>query len=585
VDDGPPDYRSGRHGILFDWNFRRSDGVSIWRGKRASAETTPGGNGKRCGLVSQLCRESTKLCPAATTAPFIVPFDQNSRFTGRELQLAELQGKLQIGTVTARVAITGPSGIGKTQLALEFAYKLRQEHETCSVFWISASDKESLYQGYAQIAQRLRIAGWDDERADVRKLLQIYLSNKSLGPWLLVFDNVGETSQKFTTPSTAESLIEYLPSSRQGAIVFTTVNKETATKLALGGIVELPEMEQDMAQRMLKTCLVDPVNEQEEADLLLQGLAYLPLAIVQAAAYMNIHRITPKEYLGLLVKKQAGGFRALQQDSESVIAATWLLAFEEICRNDILAAQYLLFMGCVDRNDVPIALLPAPLTHDRGVRAVQTLSNYALVIGRTGESALDLHQLVHSSTHKWLEKEGFISRQTHAAITRLLEVFPDDNHGNRSKWSRLLPHAKFALLFSPNSQECKAKTKLLQMCATALYSDGRWKEAKELEVQVIETRKRVLGEEHPDTLNSMNNLTITLKSHSSMRKAISLLEDCCKLLTATLGPQHPNTISACKNLSSWKLGTLEDGEQSNSQQGEDSASSPSKTSRSDVVQE
>jgi hypothetical protein len=43
----------------------------------------------------------------------------------------------------------------------------------------------------------------------------------------------------------------------------------------------------------------------------------------------------------------------------------------------------------------------------------------------------------------------------------------------------------------------------------ALYSDGQYKAAKELFVQVMETRKRVLGDEHPNTLSSMGNLALT----------------------------------------------------------------------------
>ena len=88
-----------------------------------------------------------------------MPFDQNARFVGRESQLAELEGKLFVGASTTKVAITGPGGIGKTQLALALAYRIRQECKNCSVFWISASDKESVHEGYAHIARRLTIPG------------------------------------------------------------------------------------------------------------------------------------------------------------------------------------------------------------------------------------------------------------------------------------------------------------------------------------------------------------------------------------------------------------------------------------------
>jgi hypothetical protein len=369
------------------------------------------------------------------------------------------------------------------------------------VFWISASDKESTYQAYAHIARQLNILGWDDEKADVRKLVQLHLSNKSAGQWLLVFDNADEAQ--------AIGLIEFLPSCEQGAIVFTTTSRKTAAKLAPQSIVELPEMEQDMARRMLETCLVNPVNEQEKADLFLKQLAYLPLAIVQAAAYVNINKVTLQQYLTLLAEKREGSVEPLYRESENIIATTWLISFEQIRRHDTLAAEYLLFMACVDRNDVPLTLLPAASLHEQGIHAVGTLDAYSFVTKRTAESALDLHRLVHVSTRNWLEREGLLSQQNQVAITRLLEVFPDHNHGSRSKWRRFLPHAKFALSSGLTGQENEAKTNLLWKCAMALDSDGRWKEAEELFVQVMETRKRVLGEEHPSTLTSMANLAST----------------------------------------------------------------------------
>ncbi|KAH8707189.1 hypothetical protein GQ44DRAFT_628856, partial [Phaeosphaeriaceae sp. PMI808] len=72
-------------------------------------------------------------------------------------------------------------------------------------------------------------------------------------------------------------------------------------------------------------------------------------------------------------------------------------------------------------------------------------------------------------------------------------------------------------------------------------------EAEQLDVQVMETSKRVLGDEHPSTLTSMNNLAFTLKHQGSLSGALSLIEDCCELRTVILGPQHPSTISSREN--------------------------------------
>jgi Tetratricopeptide repeat len=62
--------------------------------------------------------------------------------------------------------------------------------------------------------------------------------------------------------------------------------------------------------------------------------------------------------------------------------------------------------------------------------------------------------------------------------------------------------------------------------ASTYRNQGRWKEAEKLEAQVMEMRKRVLGEEHPDTLTSMNNLAFTWKGKGHNDKAISLTEKC-----------------------------------------------------------
>ena len=96
----------------------------------------------------------------------------------------------------------------------------------------------------------------------------------------------------------------------------------------------------------------------------------------------------------------------LHQESWVVIAATWLISFEQIRRHDALAADYLLFMASVDRNDIPLALLPMASPHEQGTRAVATLDAYSLVTKRTAELALDLHQLVHVSTRNW---QGLLS--------------------------------------------------------------------------------------------------------------------------------------------------------------------------------
>ncbi|KAH7074924.1 hypothetical protein BKA63DRAFT_391038, partial [Paraphoma chrysanthemicola] len=104
---------------------------------------------------------------------------------------------------------------------------------------------------------------------------------------------------------------------------------------------------------------------------------------------VNVHKITLREYLSLLTENKGELAEPSSNEHENVIAATWLLSFEQIRRHDTLAADYLLFMGCVDRNDIPLALLPAALPREQGTHAVGTLDAYSFVTKRTAGSALD----------------------------------------------------------------------------------------------------------------------------------------------------------------------------------------------------
>ena len=256
------------------------------------------GEGK-ANALNRLRRE----VESAKSVLFMVPFDQNTQFTGRQSQLAMLDKNLFVKGHKA--AITGAGGMGKTQLALELAYRTREKYKSCAVLWIPAADMESLYEGYVHIAQRLGIPGWNDKKVDVKRLLQQYLSQEDAGQWLLIFDNADDGGLWTAEPGpTARpvSLMQYLPSSKQGYIVFTTRDTETAIKLGAQNIVEVPEMDRDIAQTLLQKCLTirNLKEEQQETNLLLRKLNYLPLAITLAGAYINVNKKTTlAEYLSL----------------------------------------------------------------------------------------------------------------------------------------------------------------------------------------------------------------------------------------------------------------------------------------------
>ena len=154
----------------------------------------------------------------AGRVPCIVPYSRNDRFVGRRPQLTKLEAILFDGKETRKIAITGEGGAGKSQLALELVYRTKHTRESCSIFWIDASNVDSLSQAYARIARQLDLASWDDEQADVLRLVHEHLDNKEAGEWLLIFDNaddINSESGEGPTPWMA-SLIRSLPQSELG---------------------------------------------------------------------------------------------------------------------------------------------------------------------------------------------------------------------------------------------------------------------------------------------------------------------------------------------------------------------------------
>jgi hypothetical protein len=122
------------------------------------------------------------------------------------------------------------------------------------------------------------------------------------------------------------------------------------------------------------------------------------------------------------------------------VATTLFLSIDQITRDNAFATDYLFLAACVEQIDISLDLLEAASPQGRE-DAIRVLNKYALVTRRPAESALDLHRQVHQALRKQLRVQGRLIQWTQRATTQLLRVFPNDNHSNRSKWQRLLPHA------------------------------------------------------------------------------------------------------------------------------------------------
>src|SRR4029077_6425673 len=129
-------------------------------------------------------------------ACWMVPFDRNPRFSGRNSELNGLEKVIFSEGKSRKTAITGLGGVGKTQVALELAYQIRDKYPECSVFWITSTSLESIEQAYMNISEQLGIQGVTP--ADAKTRVQAYLSQDDVGQWLLIYDNTDDMDMWIT---------------------------------------------------------------------------------------------------------------------------------------------------------------------------------------------------------------------------------------------------------------------------------------------------------------------------------------------------------------------------------------------------
>jgi tetratricopeptide (TPR) repeat protein len=499
---------------------------------------------------------------AAGSAPSIIPFSRNQSFVGRESQLAKIEAELfSNDQTTTTLVIVGPGGTGKSQLALEAAYRTKQNSRSCSVFWVDASDIDSLYRSYASVAQKLSVPGCDDDQADIKQVVKRCVAAIGARRCLLIYDNVEGTTLRPSGSSTTQGadLADFLPHSKLCSVIFTTTKIDTAEALAPQNVTALHELTPDTALRMLQNRLTTPLSnaEQQEAMHLLEELSYLPLAIAQGAAHMNASGMTVQQYQAELAKHKAAALEYSDDSSEgelretglrTTIAATLSVSLSQVRHSNAVAADYLFLAACVDRKDISLDLLDAASPQARE-DAIKVLDRYALVTRRPADSALDIHRLVHYAVGKRLQAEGILEKWIERTIKQLLWVFPNDHHSNRSKWRRLLPHAQCVLSHTQRDDD-EDRLDLARKCARALYSDGQYKAAEELQVEVMETSKRVLGDEHPDTLTSIANLASTYGDQGRWDEVEELEVEVMKTSKRVLGEEHPDTLTSIANLAS-----------------------------------
>ncbi|PKS12989.1 hypothetical protein jhhlp_000330 [Lomentospora prolificans] len=476
---------------------------------------------------------------------------ENPHFVGRNELLEELIEKLFSSHSGQIIALFGLGGVGKTQVALQLAYWVKENRPDHSVFWVSALSYAAFEQSYAGIMKNVGLQwnGTEDPKATV----QHYLSSKHTGKWFLVVDNADDQDLLFKSSEHQRSINDYLPSSNSGRILFTTRTTKVANSVAGGDSIRLLEMTGKEAKGFLSSSLLQKDQLKNEAIIndLLQELTYLPLAIKQASAYINENGIGIAEYLRLFRHQDQRNRAELissdfhdktRYNQKNAISITWQISFDQILKTDATAVELLEFITCIEPKAIPRSLLPIRGSEQQLSRAIGTLCGYSFLINRDDE-VYDMHSLVHAATELWIMKRDAIQETRKSAIQHLASVFPSNDWNNREIWRQYLPHTLKALQ-KGKEVNINASLKLHYQIGSCLREDGRIREAIAQLEHVVAIRETTLAEDHPSRLTSQHHLAYAYQANGQVYDAIKLLKHIVAIRETTLAEDHPARLAS-----------------------------------------
>ncbi|KAI6080131.1 hypothetical protein F4821DRAFT_84203 [Hypoxylon rubiginosum] len=492
-----------------------------------------------------------------TKPHYSIPFVRNDWFTGRSAILDQLQEKFVVRKEYRKVAVVGLGGVGKTQVALQLAYWVKDNQPDYSIFWVSAQSDGSFEQAYTEIARQLAIRSEKGE--DLKESVQRYLNSEAAGKWLLIVDNADDYNLFFGPSHHPGGLNEYLPTNDNGLVLFTTRSRDVAIAAARSDVIDLHEMSLEEATGFLEKTLIRKQLLQNKIIIqeFLQELTYLPLAITQAAAYINRNQISVEKYLGFLRGTEQTMVGLLSREfhddsrypgSQNAIATTWLVSFEQIQKSDKTAADLLSFLSCIEPKAVPQSLLPTPQSEEME-HAIGTLCGYAFLVRRGDDDIFDMHSLVHVATRVWIHKHSRTQEVVVQVLDRMVGVFPWDTAASRGLWREYLPHA-LRVLEGSREYPVEERYDLFYRVGRCLYKDRRFKEAAKALEETCMWKRRHTSQDASSQLLLEHWLAISYLESRRIKEAIEIFKHVVAIRKKTLAEEDHDRLATEHELAS-----------------------------------
>jgi tetratricopeptide (TPR) repeat protein len=482
-----------------------------------------------------------------------IPYACNPLFTGRENVLKRLNDALR---ASKTAAISGLGGIGKTQTAVEYAYRYRDNYTT--ILWVKAESLESITSDFVTIAHLLNLP----EKQEQEQHLIIEAVKrwfKDQAEWLLIFDNADDL----------EMMRGFLPTDGKGYILLTT--RAQATR-RIAQRIEIDEMDQEEGALFLlrRATILDLNDSLKEASSVDQDIAKeivrvmdgLPLALDQAGAYIEETGSGLSDYLQLYNTRQAELLQRrgkLVADHPESVATTWSLAFEKVQQANPAAADLLRLCTFLDPEVIqeeiitkgapelgsvlqPVAADPIKLND-----AIGTLLSYSL-IRRNPDHTLSIHRLVQLAFLYSMNKS--IQRRWAERVVRAMnQAFPEVDFENWLRCQEYIPQVLACnVLIEQWDMTFPKAAQLLSDAGYYLRVSAQYEQAEPLFQRALAIRERVQGADDPLTASSLNDLATLYQDQGKYEEAEPLFQRALAIRERMQGADHPDTASSLNNL-------------------------------------
>ena len=483
-------------------------------------------------ILVQICQTikeaatNTKPINTLLPQPWNIPHDRNPFFTGREDVLKKLHEALHTNNTAALSqpqALSGLGGIGKTQTAVEYAYRYRDQYT--AVLWTRADSRDALASSFAALAQVLDLpAKNEQDQTVVIGAVRRWLEQQT--GWLLIFDNADDIPL----------VREFLPSGGTGQVLLTTRAQAMGPVAQRIEIDEMPPAEgaRFLLQRARYKAPTDA--DRRLAEQISITLGGLPLALDQAGAFIEETPSSLAEYLELYKKE---GARLLAERGElaadhASVTVTFSLAFEKVAERDPAAADLLRLCAFLAPDTIPEeifteaadeldeVLAPKAKNSFELFKIIREASRFSLIERDADKKTLTIHRLVQTVLQDGMDED---TRRLWAerTVRTVNQAFPGIEVNTWPRCERLLPHAQAcAELISTFTLVIPDAARLLNQVGYYLHERAQYTQAAPLYQRALAILEKSLGQEHPNFITVLQNYAVLLRNMNQDEEAEEL---------------------------------------------------------------